>query len=69
MTSQTSERRKKKMKNSIINSDVEKIWYYCPYCGQKLLKYGIHTGKSRDLYILCKKCRREIEVNINIHEP
>jgi len=42
-----------------------KKWYYCPECGQKLLKYDDKEGKSRKVYIKCKKCRKEVEIKIN----
>lgn len=43
-----------------------RIWYVCPRCGQKLFLYDIKEGKAQKLYLVCKKCKNEIEVNINI---
>lgn len=40
-----------------------KEWYYCPSCGQKLLKYA-KEAKSKKLYIKCKNCKKEIEIII-----
>lgn len=40
-----------------------KKWYYCPSCGQKLLKYD-KEAKSKKLYIKCKNCKKEIEIII-----
>ena len=41
-----------------------KIWFRCPNCNQKLLKYDGSKGESKKLYIKCKKCEREVEINI-----
>jgi transcription elongation factor Elf1 len=41
-----------------------KAWFYCPNCGQKLLRYDKSKGTSKQLYIKCKKCRREVEIKI-----
>lgn len=41
-----------------------KGWYLCPNCGQKLLKYDEKEAKSKKVYIKCKKCNKEIEINI-----
>jgi transcription elongation factor Elf1 len=40
---------------------VEKEWYICPYCGQKILQ---HTKEavSKGFFIKCKKCKKEIEI-------
>lgn len=43
----------------------KKIWYRCPYCNQKILKYDELNASSNNLYIKCKKCNKEIEININ----
>jgi transcription elongation factor Elf1 len=41
-----------------------KTWFRCPNCNQKLLKYDEVKGKSERLYIKCKNCKKEIEINI-----
>ncbi|EJU22582.1 hypothetical protein HMPREF1143_1762 [Peptoanaerobacter stomatis] len=43
---------------------MKKQWYYCPHCGQKLLLYDVVNGKSRKIFVKCKKCKKEIEINI-----
>ena len=42
----------------------KKVWYRCPNCNQKLLKYDEMKGKSKDVYIKCKNCKKEIEIKI-----
>jgi len=42
----------------------DKAWYFCPNCGQKLLKYDVQEGESRRIFIKCKKCKKEVEINI-----
>lgn len=41
-----------------------KKWYRCPHCKQKILKYDEIEGKSKKVYIKCKSCKKEIEINI-----
>lgn len=41
-----------------------KKWYRCPHCKQKILKYDDVEGKSKKVYIICKSCKKEIEINI-----
>lgn len=48
-----------------MNVKDENKWYKCPICKQKLLKYDGLKGKSKGLYIKCKKCKRIIEIKIN----
>lgn len=43
-------------------------WYRCPICGQKLLQKN-KDGESKDIFIKCKKCKNEIEIKIEPHEP
>lgn len=49
---------------------MDKKWYCCPECGQKILKKG-DGAKSEEIYIKCKKCGKEIEIKIGemSHEP
>lgn len=35
-----------------------KLWFDCPVCGQKLCKIN---EKAQGVYILCKRCKQEIE--------
>ena len=42
-----------------------KKWYICPLCGKKILKYDELKGKSKDIYIKCKQCKKEIEIKID----
>lgn len=43
---------------------MKKIWFRCPNCGQKLLKYDEVDGKSKKLFIKCKQCKEEVEIKI-----
>lgn len=42
---------------------MNKKWFYCPKCGQKLLKYK-DKAESKKVYIKCKSCKNEIEIVI-----
>ena len=42
-----------------------KKWYECPYCGKRLLKYDEVKARSNDVFIKCRKCKREIEIKID----
>jgi transcription elongation factor Elf1 len=44
-----------------------KEWFTCPICGQKLLMVD-KAQYIKGVYILCKKCKNEIEVK-NEPEP
>jgi len=39
-------------------------WYKCPYCNKKLIKY-IKGANSKGVFLLCKNCKKEIEIKIN----
>lgn len=41
-----------------------KEWYKCPYCQKKLVKYE-KDAESKGVFLLCKKCGKEIEIKIN----
>ena len=41
-----------------------KKWYVCPYCKKKLIRYG-KDARSKGIFLLCKKCKKEIEIKIN----
>ena len=41
-----------------------KEWYKCPYCQKKLVKYE-KDAESKGVFLLCKKCKKEIEIKIN----
>lgn len=40
---------------------MNKEWWYCPICGQKLLMIN-KANKIEGVYIKCKKCSKEVEV-------
>lgn len=42
---------------------IERKWYACPYCGQRLLIYD-DTAKCGGVYLRCKRCGKEAEVKI-----
>lgn len=41
-----------------------KKWYLCPYCKKKLIKYK-EDAISKGVFLLCKKCGKEVEIKIN----
>lgn len=41
-----------------------KKWFICPYCEKKLVKYE-KDAISKSVFLLCKKCGKEIEIKIN----
>lgn len=43
---------------------MKKLWYRCPICNQKLLKYT-EIAVSKEVFIKCKSCRNEVEIKIN----
>ena len=51
--------------NGIIrmNSKEKKLWYCCPICGKKLCRIDLES-EAKNIYILCKHCRREICVTV-----
>lgn len=51
-----------------MEKTMKKEWYNCPVCGQKLLKIN-PSKKIEGVYIKCKKCRQEVEVNNIEPEP
>ena len=44
-----------------------KKWYICPYCKKKMIKYE-KDANSKGVFLLCKKCGKEIEIKINNKE-
>lgn len=40
------------------------IWYRCPFCNKKLIKYR-KDAISKGVFLLCKNCGKEIEIKIN----
>jgi len=42
---------------------LERKWFNCPNCGQKLLIYD-NTCKSHGLFMPCKRCKKEVEIKI-----
>ena len=41
-----------------------KKWFKCPFCNKKLAQYN-ENAKSIGVFLLCKNCKREIEIKIN----
>lgn len=44
-----------------------KKWYICPYCRKKIIKYK-EDAKASGIFLLCKNCKKEIEIIINNKE-
>lgn len=43
--------------------DNMKKWFLCPYCKKKLIKYK-KDAISKGVFLLCKKCGKEVEIRI-----
>ena len=41
----------------------ERKWYICPHCGQKLVIVN-NTAHSTGVYVMCKRCRKEVEIKV-----
>lgn len=41
-----------------------KKWYRCPSCDKKMIKYE-RDANSKGVFLLCKNCKKEIEIKIN----
>lgn len=39
-------------------------WFICPYCGGKILQYEDTKAFSKETFIKCKKCKKEVEIKI-----
>lgn len=39
-------------------------WYVCPYCNKKMVKYK-KDASSKGVFLLCKNCKKEVEIIIN----
>jgi transcription elongation factor Elf1 len=53
------------LKNEVVKGVRDKkVWYCCPNCGKKILRYDELKAESRKLFIKCKNCKKEIEINI-----
>lgn len=42
---------------------MDKKWYCCPICGQKLCKCN-EKALAQGVYIKCKRCTNEVEIKI-----
>lgn len=42
---------------------VKKEFYTCPHCGKKLVRVG-KIAICKGIYILCRKCGKEVEISI-----
>lgn len=47
--------------------DVNRYWFRCPDCGQKLAQKE-KGAVSSGVFIKCKKCRKEIEIKLKENE-
>ena len=52
---------------SKIERGYMKKWYICPYCEKKIAKYQ-KDANSKGVFLLCKNCKKEIEIIINNKE-
>ena len=42
---------------------LKRTWYECPTCGKKLVIYD-NTASCSGVFIYCKRCKREVEIEI-----
>ena len=42
-----------------------KKWYRCPICKKKLIQYN-KDAQAKGIFLLCKSCKKEIEIKIKI---
>nr|DAH61793.1 MAG TPA: zinc-ribbon domain protein [Caudoviricetes sp.] len=42
---------------------LKRTWYKCPYCGTNLA-LADNTARCNGVFIKCKTCKQEIEINI-----
>ncbi|WP_207559123.1 hypothetical protein [Ruminiclostridium hungatei] len=49
--------------SSKMPEDIDIIWSTCPECGQKLCRL-ITGSKAHKIYLWCKHCKKEVEINI-----
>ena len=54
----------KSLGNTIRKEDDMKKWFLCPYCRKKLIKYD-KDANSKGVFLLSKKCGKEIEIKID----
>ncbi len=38
-------------------------WYICPYCKKRIVRYE-EGAISKGVFLLCKKCKKEVEIKI-----
>lgn len=48
---------------NIKKPPLERKWFKCPFCGKKIAIYD-NTAKSSGVFIVCKNCKKEIEIKI-----
>ena len=41
-----------------------KKWFNCPFCKKKLVKYN-ENANAKGVFLLCKNCKKEIEIKID----
>lgn len=46
----------------IKQTAVERKWYFCPFCGKKLLIYDNTAKMDGGIFVKCKWCKNEIEI-------
>ena len=39
-------------------------WNKCLFCNKKLIKFN-EDAKCKGVFLLCKKCKKEVEIKIN----
>jgi predicted RNA-binding Zn-ribbon protein involved in translation (DUF1610 family) len=53
---------RKVVADAIEVTPTKRQWHNCPTCGQKLCRKELDS-KAKKVYLWCKHCKKEIEVN------
>ncbi len=45
-------------------AQTEKKWFFCPYCGAKIMLYD-NTANAHGVFCTCSRgCKREVEITV-----
>lgn len=53
-----------RVENGQRPAKTDRIWICCPTCGQKLMQ-GVNETIVKKLFVICKRCKCEVEINFN----
>jgi len=52
-------------KKKVVLIEKKMTWFRCPNCGKRLLQYDSKEGISKKIFLLCKQCKKSVEIIIN----